>query len=117
MAQLLAGHFGHSVNCAKAHRRESPHKLPAKLLKNTRTRQGAEKGAVHARCTWPAKGGGSIATGHIPSTFVFPTNFPTRTANRSRLEGARSIARIPGMSTFCHGLFSGGRRCAPVSVF
>ena len=33
---------------AQRHRRESPHKLPAKLLKNTRTRQGPRRGAVHA---------------------------------------------------------------------
>jgi hypothetical protein len=36
--QLTAGHFGHSVFSPKAMRRESPHKLPAKLLKSTRER-------------------------------------------------------------------------------
>jgi hypothetical protein len=39
----------------KAHRRESPHKLPAKLLKSTRERCGCGKRA------------GSIAVGYTPS--------------------------------------------------
>src|SRR5262249_29064849 len=37
-SNFTAGHFGHSVFCAKGLRRESPHKLPAKFLKSTRER-------------------------------------------------------------------------------
>ena len=71
---------------AQRHSTRVPTQITCQTFKEHSGPLGVESRAVHAWAC-PAKGGGSIATGYIPSTFVFSTNFPTRTVNRSRLRG------------------------------
>src|SRR5258707_15892796 len=65
----LLDFLGHSVICTKRHRRESPHKLPAKLLKSFLV-AGTRIFVTHFTVC-PYEGGGSIAFANLPSTFIF----------------------------------------------
>jgi hypothetical protein len=74
--------FGHSVNdIQRTHRREIPHKLPAKFLKSScvaRTQQSTAIG--------PQKGSGSIALRLFPSTNQ-SASFPIRLRCCENLKG------------------------------
>jgi hypothetical protein len=59
------------------HRRESPHKLPAKLLNNAHGRIG------------PKQGAGSIASGHIPSITLELAIIPPGTICCTGVRGAQ----------------------------
>jgi hypothetical protein len=108
MAQLLLDILV-TRSFAKGFRRESPHKLPAKLLKSTREREGFGKKGRHSRPKAYGRQHKCLRTNQHPRRLLRPG-----------LQGARSIAPIRSLSTHCN-LISGGAfsalraRTAPVS--
>jgi hypothetical protein len=105
--------------CTK-HRRESPHKLPAKLLKSARPARGRElraSRALESRDHARLERGRKYSHGPHSVNFLLFRDFPTRTVNRSGLTGARSIAAINGLSTIRGQIFPARDGSVHESVF
>jgi len=89
---------------AQRHSTRVPTQITCQTFKEHSYPRGAERGAVHAS-TVPGERGRKYSHRPHSVNFRFFHEFPHPDREPVQAQGARSIARIPGMSTFCHGLF------------